>query len=29
MTLGPTSVIAGWIAGWSGIGAWRMTTRDA
>jgi hypothetical protein len=23
------SVIAGWIAGWSGIGAWRMITRDA
>jgi hypothetical protein len=23
------SVIAGWIAGWSGIGAWRMATRDA
>ncbi len=23
------SVIAGWIAGWTGIGAWRMTTRDA
>jgi hypothetical protein len=23
------SVIAGWIAGWSGIGAWRMMTRDA
>jgi hypothetical protein len=23
------SVIAGWIAGWSGLGAWRMMTRDA
>jgi hypothetical protein len=23
------SVIAGWIAGWSAIGAWRMSTRDA
>ncbi|MGH7736079.1 MAG: hypothetical protein ACREOE_20865, partial [Gemmatimonadales bacterium] len=23
------SVIAGWIAGWSVIGAWRMMTRDA
>jgi hypothetical protein len=23
------SVIAGWIAGWSAIGAWRMMTRDA
>ena len=23
------AVIAGWIAGWSGIGAWRMSTRDA
>jgi hypothetical protein len=23
------SVIAGWIVGWSVIGAWRMTTRDA
>ena len=23
------SVIAGWIAGWSAIGAWRMITRDA
>jgi hypothetical protein len=23
------SVIAGWIAGWSGLGAWRMVTRDA
>jgi hypothetical protein len=23
------SVIAGWIVGWSGIGAWRMKTRDA
>ena len=23
------AVIAGWIAGWSGIGAWRMMTRDA
>jgi len=23
------SVIAGWIVGWSGIGAWRMATRDA
>ncbi len=23
------SVIAGWIAGWSVIGAWRMSTRDA
>jgi hypothetical protein len=23
------SVIVGWIAGWSAIGAWRMTTRDA
>jgi hypothetical protein len=22
-------VIAGWIAGWSVIGAWRMMTRDA
>jgi hypothetical protein len=22
-------VIAGWIAGWSAIGAWRMSTRDA
>jgi hypothetical protein len=23
------SVIVGWIAGWSVIGAWRMMTRDA
>jgi hypothetical protein len=23
------SVIVGWIAGWSGLGAWRMATRDA
>ena len=23
------SVVAGWIAGWSAIGAWRMMTRDA
>ena len=23
------AVIAGWIVGWSGIGAWRMMTRDA
>jgi hypothetical protein len=23
------SVIVGWIVGWSGIGAWRMVTRDA
>jgi hypothetical protein len=23
------TVIAGWIVGWSGIGAWRMVTRDA
>lgn len=23
------TVIAGWIVGWSGIGAWRMKTRDA
>jgi hypothetical protein len=23
------TVIAGWIAGWSAIGAWRMMTRDA
>ncbi|MGH3201083.1 MAG: hypothetical protein ACRDP5_03375 [Streptosporangiaceae bacterium] len=23
------SVIAGWMVGWSGIGAWRMMTRDA
>jgi hypothetical protein len=23
------SVIGGWIVGWSGIGAWRMMTRDA
>jgi hypothetical protein len=23
------SVIAGWIVGWSGLGAWRMMTRDA
>jgi len=23
------SVIAGWIVGWSAIGAWRMATRDA
>jgi hypothetical protein len=23
------TVIAGWIAGWSAIGAWKMTTRDA
>jgi len=23
------AVIAGWIIGWSGIGAWRMSTRDA
>jgi anti-sigma regulatory factor (Ser/Thr protein kinase) len=23
------SVIAGWIIGWSAIGAWRMMTRDA
>jgi hypothetical protein len=23
------SVIIGWIVGWSGIGAWRMMTRDA
>jgi hypothetical protein len=31
--LGPTwamiAVIAGWIVGWSAIGAWRMLTRDA
>jgi hypothetical protein len=24
-----TAVIVGWIAGWLGIGAWKMTTRDA
>lgn len=24
-----TAVIVGWIVGWSGIGAWRMKTRDA
>jgi hypothetical protein len=24
-----TSVIAGWIVGWSAIGAWRMATREA
>jgi len=23
------TVIAGWIVGWPGIGAWRMVTRDA
>jgi hypothetical protein len=23
------TVIAGWIAGWTAIGAWRMATRDA
>lgn len=23
------SVIAGWVVGWTGIGAWRMATRDA
>ena len=23
------SVIVGWIVGWSGIGAWKMMTRDA
>ena len=23
------SVIVGWIVGWSGLGAWRMATRDA
>ena len=23
------TVIAGWVVGWSGIGAWRMVTRDA
>jgi len=23
------TVIAGWIVGWSVIGAWRMVTRDA
>jgi hypothetical protein len=23
------SVIVGWIVGWSGIGTWRMMTRDA
>ena len=23
------TVIAGWIIGWSAIGAWKMTTRDA
>jgi hypothetical protein len=23
------SVIVGWIVGWTGIGAWRMATRDA
>jgi hypothetical protein len=23
------AVIVGWIVGWSGIGAWRMKTRDA
>ena len=23
------SVIVGWIVGWSGLGAWRMITRDA
>jgi hypothetical protein len=23
------TVIAGWIVGWSVIGAWRMATRDA
>jgi hypothetical protein len=23
------SLIVGWIVGWSGLGAWRMMTRDA
>jgi hypothetical protein len=23
------AVIAGWIVGWSAIGAWKMATRDA
>jgi hypothetical protein len=23
------TVIVGWIVGWSGLGAWRMMTRDA
>jgi hypothetical protein len=23
------TVIAGWIVGWSAIGAWKMATRDA
>jgi hypothetical protein len=23
------AVIAGWVVGWSAIGAWRMHTRDA
>ncbi len=28
-TWGMITVIVGWIVGWSGIGAWRMATRDA
>ena len=28
-TWGMISVVVGWIAGWTGIGAWRMATRDA
>jgi len=28
-TLAMITVIAGWIIGWSAIGAWRMVTRDA
>ena len=24
-----STVIPGWIVGWSGVGAWRMMTRDA
>jgi hypothetical protein len=28
-TWGMISVIVGWIVGWTGIGAWRMATRDA
>ncbi len=28
-TWGMISVVVGWIVGWTGIGAWRMATRDA
>jgi hypothetical protein len=28
-TWGMVSVIVGWIVGWTGLGAWRMQTRDA